>query len=100
MAVTWAKAVSWRLRRHLLDPVGTGSVADVVDRLGPLPAWPDAAAELAIGARRTGGRLGDATRALAAGSVVKAFAFRGATHLMTPRDAGAYLAVRASSRMW
>ena len=100
MAVTWAKAVSWRLRRHLLDPVGTGSVADVVDRLGPVPAWPDAAAELAIGARRTGGRLGDATRALAAGSVVKAFAFRGATHLMTPRDAGAYLAVRASSRMW
>ena len=56
--------------------------------------------ELAIGARRTDGRMGDAARALAAGKVVKVFAFRGATHLMTPRDAGAYLAVRASSRMW
>ncbi len=100
MAVTWAKALSWRSRRHLLDPVGTGSVADVVRRLGPVPAWPDAAAELAIGTRRTDGRSGDATRALAAGNVVKVFAFRGATHLMTPRDAGAYLAVRASSRMW
>ena len=100
MAVTWAKALSWRLRRHMLDPVGTGSVADVVHRLGPVPAWPDAAAELAIGARRTDGRLGDAMRALAAGEVVKVFAFRGATHLMAPRDAGAYLAVRASSRMW
>lgn len=100
MALTWASALSWRLRRHLLDPVGTGSVADVVGRLGPVPAWPDAAAELAIGARRADGRLGDATRALAAGNVVKVFAFRGATHLMTPRDAGAYLAVRASSRMW
>ncbi|MEJ7744236.1 MAG: crosslink repair DNA glycosylase YcaQ family protein [Nocardioidaceae bacterium] len=65
-----------------------------------MPAWPDAAAELAIGARRTDGKSGDATRALAAGKVVKVFAFRGATHLMTPRDAGAYLALRASSRMW
>ncbi len=98
--MTWAKALSWRLGRHLLDPVGTGSVVDVVGRLGPVPAWPDTAAELAIGARRTGGRSGDAARALAAGELVKVFAFRGATHLMTPQDAGAYLAVRASSRMW
>jgi len=100
MAVTWAKALSWRLRRHLLDPVGTGSVTDVVRRLGPVPAWPDTAAELAIGARRADGRVGDAARALAAGDVVKVYAFRGATHLITPHDAGAYLAVRASSRMW
>jgi winged helix DNA-binding protein len=88
------------MRRQLLDPVGSGSVVDVVERLGAVPAWPDTAAELAIGARRRGGRSGDAARALAAGEVVKVFAFRGATHLMTPRDAGAYLAVRASSRMW
>ena len=98
--MTWARALSWRLRRHVLDPVGTGSVADVVRRLGPLPAWPDAAAELAVGARRTDGRMGDAARALAAGDVVKVYAFRGATHLVAPQDAGAYLAVRASSRMW
>ncbi len=65
-----------------------------------MPAWPDAAAELATGARRTDGKYGDTARALAAGKVVKVFAFRGATHLMTPRDAGAYLALRASSRMW
>jgi hypothetical protein len=100
MSLTWAGALAWRLRRQLLDPVGTGSVADVVRTLGAVPAWPDAAAELAIGARRTGGRSGDAARALAAGEVVKVFAFRGATHLMTPQDAGAYLSVRASGRMW
>ena len=100
VALTWARTLSWRLRRHLLDPVGTGSVADVVRQLGPVPAWPDLAAELAVGARRTGGRNGDAARALAAGEVVKVFAFRGATHLVTPQDAGAYLAVRASGRMW
>lgn len=100
MSLTWSRALAWRLQRHLLDPVGTGSVADVVERLGAVPAWPDASAELAIGARRTGGRTGDAASALADGSVVKVFVFRGATHLMTPRDAGAYLAVRASSKMW
>ena len=100
MALTWAQVLGWRMRRQLLDPVGTGSVIDVVERLGAVPAWPDPAMELAVGTRRTGGRSGDASRALAANEVVKVYAFRGATHLMTPRDAGAYLAVRASSRMW
>ena len=100
MALTWAKALGWRLRRHLLDPVGSGSVADVVGQLGAIPAWPDTAAELAIGARRAGGRSGDAAQALSAGKVVKVFAFRGGMHLMTPQDAGAYLSVRSSSRMW
>jgi hypothetical protein len=100
VALTWAKVLGWRLRRQLLDPVGSGSVADVVGRLGAIPAWPDAAAELAVGARRTQGRSGDAARALAAAEVVKVYAFRGATHLMTPGDAGAYLALRASSKMW
>lgn len=100
MALTWAEALGWRLQRQLLDPLGTGSVADVVARLGAVPAWPDAAMELAIGARRVDGRSGDAARALVAGDVVKVYAFRGATHLMTPSDAGAFLALRASSRMW
>jgi len=100
MALTWAQVLGWRVRRQLLDPVGTGSVVEVVERLGSVPAWPDPAMELAVGTRRTGGRSGDAARALADGAVVKAFTFRGGTHLMTPRDAGAYLAVRASSRMW
>ena len=100
MGLTWEKALSWRLRRQFLDPVGTGSVADVVRRLGAVPAWPDAAAEGAIGVRRTDGHSGDAAAALHDGHLVKAYTFRGATHLMTPQDAGAYLAVRASSRMW
>jgi winged helix DNA-binding protein len=100
MSLTWAKALAWRLRRQLLDPVGGGSVANVVERLGAVPAWPDHAAELAVAARRTEGTYGDAARTLAAREVVKVFAFRGALHLMTPGDAGAYLALRASSRMW
>jgi hypothetical protein len=100
MSLGWSAALAWRLRRHLLDPVGTASVAGVVGRLGAVPAQHDATAELAIRVRRAGSRPGEVARALAEGRIIKAFAFRGATHLMTPEDGGAYLAVRAASRMW
>ena len=33
-SITWADALGWRMERHLLDPVGSDSVADVVRRLG------------------------------------------------------------------
>ena len=44
--------------------------------------------------------VGDVARALDAGEVFKTYAFRGATHLLTPEDGGAYLALRASGRQW
>jgi hypothetical protein len=80
--------------------LGEASVWDVVGRLGAVPAWPDAAAELAVGTRRQGGRFGDVSRALEAGKLVKVFLFRGATHYLRPQDAGDQLALRASSKMW
>jgi len=88
------------MRRQLLDPVGTESVAGVIRRLGAVPAQPDAAAELAVRVRRARSRSGEVARALAEGRIIKTFAFRGATHLMTPEDGGAYLALRSASRMW
>lgn len=88
------------MRRQLLDPVGTESVAGVVRHLGAIPALPDAAAELAVRARRERSRSGEVGRALAEGRIIKTFAFRGATHLLTPEDGGAYLALRSASRMW
>jgi len=88
------------MRRQLLDPVGTESVADVVRRLGAVPAQLDDAAELAIRVRRERSRSGEVARALAEGRIIKTFAFRGATHLLTPEDGGAYLALRSASRMW
>jgi hypothetical protein len=102
MALTWAQVLSWRLGRQLLDPVGPAgtSVAEVVGRVGSVPAWPWTAAEHGVAARRDGGRVGDVAAAFAAGEVVVVYAFGGATHVMTPQDAGAYLAVRASSRLW
>ena len=88
------------MRRQLLDPVGTESVAGVVGRLGAVPAQSDAAAELAVRVRRDRSGPGEGGRALAEGRIIKTFAFRGATHLMTPQDGGAYLALRSASRMW
>ena len=100
VSLSWSPALGWRMRQQLLDPVGTEPVAGVVRRLGAVPATPDAAAELAVRTRRARSRPGEVARALAEGRIIKTFAFRGATHLMTPEDGGVYLALRAASRMW
>jgi hypothetical protein len=88
------------MRQQLLDPIGDGSVEDVVRRLGAVQAQLDTATELAVRTRREHSQQGEVARALADGRIIKTFAFRGATHLMTPEDGGIYLALRAASRMW
>lgn len=88
------------MRQQLLHPVGTESVAGVVRRLGAVPAQLDSTAELAVRARQERSRPGEVARALAKGEIIKSFAFRGATHLLTPEEGGAFLALRAASRMW
>ncbi len=100
VSLSWSRALAWRLRKQLLDPVGTETVAGVVGRLGAVPAQLDAAAELAVRARRQRSRSGEVADALADGVIIKSFAFRGATHQMTPEDGGAYRAMRAARRMW
>lgn len=100
MPITWAQALAWRMRRHLLDPVGRESVEDVVRRLGAVLAMDESLAELAVRARRTTSRTGELRRALAEGRVIKAFAFRGSMHYLSPEDGGAYLALRAAGRQW
>ncbi len=100
VSLGWSQALAWRMRQQLLNPIGTESVAGVVRRLGAVPAQLDAAAELAVQTRRERSRPDEVSRALAEGRIIKTFAFRGATHLMTPEDGGAYLALRSASRMW
>ena len=101
LSISWAGALAWRMRRHLLDPVGSASTAGVVGALGAVAAQLDpAAAELGVRTRRRSSRPGEVGRALEAGHIIKTFAFRGATHLMTPEHAGVHLALRAASRMW
>ena len=75
-------------------------MAGVVRRLGAVKAEPNDAAELAIRARRRRSSQGEVASALTQGRLIKTFVFRGATHLLTPETGGAYLALRASSRMW
>lgn len=99
-AVTWAQALSWRMERQLLDPVGSESVAGVVRRLGAVLSMDESLAELAVRTRRATSRPGELAAALASGEVVKAFAFRGSMHYLSPEDGGIYLALRSAGRQW
>ena len=99
-ATTWAQALSWRMERQLLAPVGTASVADVVRRLGAVLAMDESLAELAVRTRRRSSEPGELARALDDGEVIKMFAFRGAMHYLSPEEGGTYLALRAAGRQW
>jgi hypothetical protein len=100
VSATWAQALAWRMERQLLDPVGTESVAGVVRRLGAVLSMDESLAELAVRTRRTTSRPGELARALAEGEVVKAFAFRGSMHYLSPEEGGVYLALRSAGRQW
>jgi hypothetical protein len=99
-SVTWAQALAWRSERQLLDPVGSGSAADVVRRLGAVLSMDESLAELAVRTRSTTARAGDLAAGLASGEVISVFAFRGAVHHLSPEDGGVYLALRAAGRQW
>jgi len=99
-SVTWDQALSWRMERQLLDPVGTESVGGVVRRLGAVLSMDESLAELAVRTRRATSRPGELAVALADGEVVKAFAFRGSMHYLSPEEGGIYLALRSAGRQW
>ena len=88
------------MERQLLDPVGSESVAGVVRRLGAVLSMDESLAELAVRTRRTTSRPGELAKALADGKVIKAFAFRGSMHYLSPEDGGIYLALRSAGRQW
>jgi hypothetical protein len=98
--VSWQQALAWRMRRHLLDPVGRRSVPDVVDRLCGVQAQVASSAELAIRVRRETSRRGEVDRALREGRLLKTWAMRGTLHLLTPEEAGTFLSLVASGRSW
>ena len=98
--VTWPQALAWRMRRQLLDPIGEFPVAAVVRRLCGVQAQVASSAELAVRVRRQTSRPGDVGRALAEGRLIKTWAMRGALHLLTPEDGGAFLSLIAAQRSW
>lgn len=100
LSVTWAQVLAWRLRRHLLQPVGDLAVPDVVARLCGVQAQVPSAAELAVRVRRQRSRAGEVGAALEDGRLVRTWAMRGALHLLDPRQGGAFLALMADARPW
>jgi hypothetical protein len=92
--------LAWRLSRQLLEPVGERSVADVVGRLCGVQAQVASSAELAIRVRQQRSHVGEVETALRDGALIKTWAMRGALHLLTAGDAGAFLALMATARVW
>ena len=100
LKVTWQQALAWRMQRHQLDPVGGLSVAGVVRRLCGVQAQVASSAELAVRVRRQMSQPGEVSHALSEGRLIKTWAMRGALHLLTPEDAGAFLSLMAAGRSW
>ena len=100
VAVSRQQALAWRMRRHLLDPVGRLPVTEVVGRLCGVQAQVASSAELAIRVRRETSRRGEVERALRDGRLIKTWAMRGTLHLLRPEEAGAFLSLVASGRSW
>jgi len=100
LKVTWGQALAWRMRRHMLDPIGSQPVAGVVRRLCGVQTQVASSAELAVRVRRRTSRAGDVGRALSSGRLIKTWAMRGTLHLLTPEEAGWYLSVIAAGRRW
>jgi DNA glycosylase AlkZ-like len=98
--ITCRQALAWRMQRHLLNPVGDLSVTGVVRRLGGVQAQVASSAELAVRVRREASRPGEVARGLSEGRLIKTWAMRGALHLLTPEDAGAFLSLLGPDRLW
>jgi hypothetical protein len=88
------------MHRHLLDPLGRLSIADVVGRLCGVQAQVASSAELAIRVRRVTSRRGEVERALRDGRLIKTWAMRGTLHLFKAEEAASFLALVASGRSW
>jgi len=99
-SLTWDQVLAWRLRRHLLDPVGTLEPHEVVERLCGVQAQVPSSAELAIRMRRRRSRAGEVQEALGDGRLIRTWAMRGALHLLEPGDGAAFLALIADARPW
>jgi hypothetical protein len=100
VSVSWEQALAWRMKRHLLDPIGTSSIREVVRQLCGVQTQVASSAELAVRVRRQTSRAGEVATALSKGDLIKTWAMRGTLHLLTPEDGAAFLSLMASGRSW
>lgn len=100
MAVDLVRALSWRLRRHSLDPVAAPAATDALDRVLALRGWPESSADVAVGLRLASSDSGALARALDAGELLRSYAFRGGSYVFTPEVAALVLSARTVTRVW
>ncbi|MBO0707601.1 MAG: winged helix DNA-binding domain-containing protein, partial [Candidatus Dormibacteraeota bacterium] len=100
LKIGWRQALAWRLRRHLLSPVGDLPAVSVVSRLGGVQAQLASAAALAVRVRQRTSSAGEVAGALTRGDLIKTWAMRGTLHLLPPEQAGDFLSLLAAGRMW
>jgi hypothetical protein len=100
LVTTWPQVLAWRMRRHLLDPVDQVEAPDIVRRLCGVQAQVPSAAALAIAVRQAGPVPDAVDQALRDGRLMRTWAMRGTLHLLTPDEAGAYLALVGAGRSW
>ena len=98
--IDWGRALAWRMRRQLLEPIGRASVAEVVGRVCGIQAQVASSAALAVAVRRAGSHPHDVARSAEDGAIVKTWAMHGALHLLSPREGAAFLALMADGRPW
>jgi hypothetical protein len=98
--VSWDSVFAWRMRRQGIDPTGRAGLAETVRSLCGVQAQVASSAELAIALRREAARQGDLDAALAERELMRTWAMRGTLHLLSPEDAGAYLALVGAARSW
>jgi Winged helix DNA-binding domain len=100
-SLTWPQVLAWRLRRQWVDPVGDGSVVEIVRRLGGVQAQVASAAELAIAVRQRERSAGQVDHALTEErSLIRTWAMRGTLHLLPADAVGDYLALAGAHRWW
>ena len=99
-SISWEAALAWRMRRQLIDPIGSLDVHDTVQQLCGVQAQVPSSAELAIALRTHGSRCGAADQALRERRLMRTWAMRGTLHLLVPDDAAAYLSLISAGRSW
>ena len=98
--ITWQQALAWRMKRHMLEPLGVSSATEVVARLCGVQAQVASSAELAVRLRQVESNRSEVSEAIAIGRLIKTWAMRGTLHLLPAEGAGNYLSLMAAGRTW
>lgn len=92
--------LGWRLVHHALEEPTTQDAVGVVERVLAVRGWPEQLSESTVACRQADARAGSVSEALSDGRLVRSYAHRGGSYVMTPATAQVLLTVRGTSRVW